>query len=521
MPGAAAAADRGRGPDPVARRVRRRARRRRAAGAASRARAPGAAPATRPGRLRRLRAVTVPTRTTRTPGRCTRAKRHRSLPAPAAVPPAGYRRSAVHRSAVPAAATGAEARRQPRHADRRRRARARRGRGRVVWAVGLRKSPATTAAGGGEHADRARRPRRPAGAVLKPVSDSTFNIYGSPPGDTEDQRRRRSAIDGSLSTAWATVLLHRQPELRRPEAGHRAAASTWASTVKLSQVEVLFGSQAAPRRRSTSATPAADVQDRAEQLHPGRPVGIGLRGPHLPVSSQRHRPLRADLAHQPAATCRRPPGCCRGTVPGLVYNVVVRGSPVSGSLLTARGSPMSGPASRRAVGRRTRCAGTSPGTPTAFGLLFKRHKDRLWAVALRITCDPDDAADALQDAMISAFRRAEDFRGESAVTTWLHRIVVNASLDLLRRRAARSRQLVGRPGRAESMLEPRTPAAARRWPSRRPGQARGCAWRAAATRRTPSTPGWTSTRRCGCCRRRSAPPWSWSTCSATRSPRRP
>jgi RNA polymerase sigma-70 factor, ECF subfamily len=78
------------------------------------------------------------------------------------------------------------------------------------------------------------------------------------------------------------------------------------------------------------------------------------------------------------------------------------------------------------------------GDATAFGVLFARHKDRLWAVALRVTCDPDDAADALQDAMISAFRRAGDFRGESAVTTWLHRIVVNAALDLLRRRSAHS-----------------------------------------------------------------------------------
>ena len=76
------------------------------------------------------------------------------------------------------------------------------------------------------------------------------------------------------------------------------------------------------------------------------------------------------------------------------------------------------------------------GDENAFGTLFLRHKDRLWAVALRIVCDPDDAADALQDAMISAFRRAGDFRGDSAVTTWLHRIVVNASLDLLRRKAS-------------------------------------------------------------------------------------
>jgi RNA polymerase sigma-70 factor (ECF subfamily) len=77
------------------------------------------------------------------------------------------------------------------------------------------------------------------------------------------------------------------------------------------------------------------------------------------------------------------------------------------------------------------------GDPEAFGELFRRHRDRLWAVALRTVCDQEEAADALQDAMLSAFRRAGDFRGESAVTTWLHRIVVNACLDRLRRRAAR------------------------------------------------------------------------------------
>jgi RNA polymerase sigma-70 factor, ECF subfamily len=77
------------------------------------------------------------------------------------------------------------------------------------------------------------------------------------------------------------------------------------------------------------------------------------------------------------------------------------------------------------------------GDPDAFGELFRRHRDRLWAVALRTLRDPDDAADALQEAMISAFRRAAEFRGEAAVTTWLHRIVVNACLDQLRRKAAR------------------------------------------------------------------------------------
>ena len=77
------------------------------------------------------------------------------------------------------------------------------------------------------------------------------------------------------------------------------------------------------------------------------------------------------------------------------------------------------------------------GDAGAFGELFTRHRDRLWAVALRTTGNPEDAADALQDAMVSAFRRAGSFRGDSAVTTWLHRIVVNACLDRLRRAKVR------------------------------------------------------------------------------------
>lgn len=77
------------------------------------------------------------------------------------------------------------------------------------------------------------------------------------------------------------------------------------------------------------------------------------------------------------------------------------------------------------------------GDPNAFETLVRRHRDRLWAVALRTTGNPEEAADALQDALISAFRRADQFRGEAAVTTWMHRIVVNACLDRLRRRSAR------------------------------------------------------------------------------------
>jgi RNA polymerase sigma-70 factor (ECF subfamily) len=77
------------------------------------------------------------------------------------------------------------------------------------------------------------------------------------------------------------------------------------------------------------------------------------------------------------------------------------------------------------------------GDRDAFAELVRRHRDRLWAVALRTLSDREEAADALQDALVSAYRRAGSFRGDSAVTTWLHRIVVNACLDRVRRRQAR------------------------------------------------------------------------------------
>ena len=76
------------------------------------------------------------------------------------------------------------------------------------------------------------------------------------------------------------------------------------------------------------------------------------------------------------------------------------------------------------------------GDPDAFAELVRRHRDRLWAVAMRTIGDREEAADAVQDALLSAHRSAARFRGDSMVTTWLHRIVVNACLDRIRRRQA-------------------------------------------------------------------------------------
>ena len=78
------------------------------------------------------------------------------------------------------------------------------------------------------------------------------------------------------------------------------------------------------------------------------------------------------------------------------------------------------------------------GDAEAFGVLFGRHRDRLWAVALRTMGNPDDAADGLQDGLVAAYRRAGSFRGDAAVTTWLHRVVVNACLDRIRAQKVRA-----------------------------------------------------------------------------------
>ncbi len=100
------------------------------------------------------------------------------------------------------------------------------------------------------------------------------------------------------------------------------------------------------------------------------------------------------------------------------------------------------------------------GDPDAFGEIVRRHRDRLWAVALRTLGDREEAADAVQDALVSAFRSAHTFRGQSAVTTWLHRITVNACLDRVRRSASRRTSSVADEQGFDALLEPHESAEA-------------------------------------------------------------
>lgn len=69
--------------------------------------------------------------------------------------------------------------------------------------------------------------------------------------------------------------------------------------------------------------------------------------------------------------------------------------------------------------------------------LVRRYGERLYATALGILRNRDDARDAVQDAYLQAFRSMDSFQGRSAIYTWLYRITVNASLKRLERRSRR------------------------------------------------------------------------------------
>jgi RNA polymerase sigma-70 factor (ECF subfamily) len=79
------------------------------------------------------------------------------------------------------------------------------------------------------------------------------------------------------------------------------------------------------------------------------------------------------------------------------------------------------------------------GDQHAFTILVERHQTRVFNVALRVLGDPDDARDATQDTFLSMLRKLSQFRGDSAFTTWLHRVTVNACYDILRKRRRQPR----------------------------------------------------------------------------------
>lgn len=99
------------------------------------------------------------------------------------------------------------------------------------------------------------------------------------------------------------------------------------------------------------------------------------------------------------------------------------------------------------IGEATLLAGLRRGEERAFELLVALHGGRLLAAARRLLGSEEEARDALQEAFLQAFRGLAAFREDARLTTWLHRIVVNAALMRLR----------GRRSRPEEPIEPLLP----------------------------------------------------------------
>ncbi len=74
------------------------------------------------------------------------------------------------------------------------------------------------------------------------------------------------------------------------------------------------------------------------------------------------------------------------------------------------------------------------GDRVAFRALYERYHRRAYAVALGVVRDPADATDVVQDAFVKVYRHLDRFEGQAAFFTWLYRIVMNLSIDRLRRR---------------------------------------------------------------------------------------
>lgn len=82
------------------------------------------------------------------------------------------------------------------------------------------------------------------------------------------------------------------------------------------------------------------------------------------------------------------------------------------------------------------------GDQLALAALCERHSPRVHKTAQHMLRDPEDASDAAQEALVKLVRRIGQFRGESAFTTWLHRLVVNTCKDVAQRRFAERTDLL-------------------------------------------------------------------------------
>ena len=201
----------------------------------------------------------------------------------------------------------------------------------AVWLVGFRKSGTPTAGSSTQPPVSSSAPA--VGGVLTPVSDSTFNIYGSPPGNTENPATAPYAIDGSLTTDWTTSYYFDHPNfggLNKPGTG---LLIDMGKAVRLSQVEVLFSSQSPTTAQIYLGNSTAMSKTALSDFTLVSPSAAATGDHKFPVSSKATgRYVLIWISSLPQLQ-KAPAGAPAGHTyfEGQIYNVVIRGSAVSGS----------------------------------------------------------------------------------------------------------------------------------------------------------------------------------------------
>jgi len=198
----------------------------------------------------------------------------------------------------------------------------------TVWAVGLRKTNNPSGAhSGGSHPSASHTAAAAAGTLLTPVGDSTFNIFGTPPGNTEDPSTAALAIDGKLSTAWVTSFYKDNPHMGGLKPG-TGLLIDMGRAVKLSQVEVLFTDK--------GNTTAEIYLGNSPAMSKTALNNFTLVSPSATASGDHKFPVTSDatgryvLLWLTSLPPMQGPGSA-GNFQGLVYNVAIRGSYASGT----------------------------------------------------------------------------------------------------------------------------------------------------------------------------------------------
>ena len=125
--------------------------------------------------------------------------------------------------------------------------------------------------------------------------------------------------------------------------------------------------------------------------------------------------------------------------------------------MTEQGAGSEFERARRAADERALVESAKRGSTAAFETLYRNHVGKVYGLCLRMTANPATAEDCTQEAFIQAWRSLPRFESRSALSTWLHRIAVNAVLAQGRRRRERLGEEAPADEAAEALPDPGVP----------------------------------------------------------------